>query len=171
MMDKPVSPQKNDKFFENVARLVEQARRFVSRTIDLTMCATNFEVGRMIVEKEQDGESRAEYGSKLLAGLSDYLGAQFGKGFSAANLRNARQFYLVYSDAVKQSLTAGPEKQKRQSVISVFEGRNVDPIHQSVISESYPFRLSWTHCVTSTIQVTPWPSTLSRYSPPTARRQ
>lgn len=145
MTDKPAKPLKNDTFFENVAHLVEQARSFVGHTVDLTMCVTNFEVGRMIVEKQQEGESRAEYGSRLLAGLSEYLGAKFGKGFSLANLRNARQFYFVYSDTVRRGLTIRPEKGKRQSAISVFEGSNREAIRQSVISESYPFRLSWTH--------------------------
>ena len=59
-----------DKFFENVASLIEQARAHVGRTADLTMCVTYFEVGRMIVEQEQDGEARAKYGKKLLAELS-----------------------------------------------------------------------------------------------------
>ena len=54
------------------------------------MCVTYYEIGHMIVEKEQEGENRADYGSKLLAGLSEYLGAKFGKGFSLANSKNGK---------------------------------------------------------------------------------
>lgn len=69
-------------FFENVAQIIEKARAFVGRTADLTMCVTYFEVGRMIVEEEQGGKGRAEYGKGLLAGLSSYLNERVGKGYS-----------------------------------------------------------------------------------------
>jgi len=59
-------------FFLRVAETIEQARKFVGRTADLTMTVTYFEVGRMIVEKEQSGKSRAEYGKKLIEGLSSF---------------------------------------------------------------------------------------------------
>jgi hypothetical protein len=67
-------------FFEGVAQIIEQARRFVGRTADLTMCVTYFEVGRMIVEEEQGGKARAEYGRGLLKELAEYLEkhAEFG---------------------------------------------------------------------------------------------
>lgn len=143
-MDKNIAANGKD-FFENVAGLIKQARSFVSRTADLTMCATYYEIGRMIVVKEQDGESRAEYGRKLIEGLSEYLGEQFGKGFSVANLKNARQFYLVYSNLLSQGSVVDSKKQKSQSLISFFENEKSEPIRQSLISEFYPFRLSWTH--------------------------
>jgi len=83
-------------FFLRVAETIEQARKFVGRTADLTMTVTYFEVGRMIVEKEQSGKSRAEYGKKLIEGLSRFLTEKYKKGYSETNLRNARKFYLVY---------------------------------------------------------------------------
>ena len=49
-------------FFESVAKIIENARSFVGRTANLTMCITYYEIGRMIVEEEQGGETRAEYG-------------------------------------------------------------------------------------------------------------
>jgi len=54
-------------------------------------------IGRMIVEEEQGGKERAEYGKYLLKGLSEALTKEFGKGFSVRNTENMRQFYLVYS--------------------------------------------------------------------------
>lgn len=55
-------------------------------------------IGKRIVEEEQQGESRAQYGKRLLENLSRELSTEFGRGFSYANLRNFRQFYLTYPD-------------------------------------------------------------------------
>jgi hypothetical protein len=62
------------------------------------MVYTCFEIGRMIVQEEQHGENRAEYGKEVLNELSVRLTERFGKGFSARNLRNMRQFFLVYAN-------------------------------------------------------------------------
>ena len=97
---------KHNDFFENVAKIIEQARRHVGRTADLTMCLTYFEIGRMIVEEEQGGNARAEYGRGLLAALSSFLNTRFKKGFSETNLRNARKFYQVYADSIQQTMSA-----------------------------------------------------------------
>ena len=96
----------DNSFFENVASLIHQARAHVGRTADLTMCVTYFEIGRMIVEEEQGGKPRAEYGQSLLKGLSGYLNKRFGKGFSVATLKNARQFYQMYAPAIQQAMPA-----------------------------------------------------------------
>lgn len=60
------------------------------RKSNLPMVYACFEIGRMIVEEEQHGENRAEYGMRLLKELSDYLTQNFGKGFSVGNLKNIR---------------------------------------------------------------------------------
>ena len=132
----------NDNFFKGVAVIIEQARVHVGRTADLTMCITYFEIGRMIVEQEQHGRKRAEYGRGLLAELSKYLTERFGRGFSVQNLKNFRQFYMTYSPAIAQTVSAQLEKPKRQSLIAES---GLSPIRQSLIGESLPFRLSWTH--------------------------
>ena len=56
-----------------------------------------FEIGKLIVEEEQHGADRAAYGTQLLKELSIYLIQQFGKGYSAENLKLMRRFYVVYS--------------------------------------------------------------------------
>ncbi len=61
------------------------------------MVITYFEIGRMIVEEEQNGKERAEYGKKIIEELSKRLNTEFGKGFSQRNLEQMRQFYLIYS--------------------------------------------------------------------------
>jgi hypothetical protein len=69
------------------------------------MCAAYYEVGRMTVEHEQGGKERSKYGSGLLPDLSAFLRNYFGgKGYSVATLKNARQFYLVYSKSIRQTM-------------------------------------------------------------------
>ena len=134
-------------FFESVAQIIEQARRFVGRTADLTMCVAYFEVGRKIVEEEQGGRARAQYGTKLLEELSTYLNARFDKGFSVSTLKNARKFYQVYSPSIGQTLFAQSENtgDTRQSIVSILEKKNAPLIGQTLFAQSYPFQLSWSH--------------------------
>jgi hypothetical protein len=77
-----------------IADLLEAARRTAARTINALMTATYWEIGRRIVEFEQGGEKRAEYGEGLMARLADDLTARFGRGFSRQNLQRFRLFYL-----------------------------------------------------------------------------
>jgi len=83
--------------FSKNADLLHSARQHVVRAVNQTMVYTYYEIGRMIVEDEQQGKERAEYGKRVLKELSKMLSAEFGKGFSVDNLQNMRQFYLVYS--------------------------------------------------------------------------
>jgi len=134
-------------FFENVAQIIEKARRFVGRTADVTMCVTYFEIGRMIVEEEQGGKARAEYGRGLLPELSAFLNGRFKKGFSETNLRNARKFYQVYADTIQQTLSAelsaAVKIQKQQTLSAEFESMSFLKIGQAMSSETIPFRLGW----------------------------
>jgi predicted nuclease of restriction endonuclease-like (RecB) superfamily len=136
-------------FFENVAQIIEKARAFVGRTADLTMCVTYFEVGRMIVEEEQGGKGRAEYGKGLLAGLSSYLNERVGKGYSESTLRNARKFYQVYAPSIQQALPAesadAAKNQIQQTLLAEFKNDVLSKIGQSLSAEVYPFTLSWSH--------------------------
>ncbi len=85
-----------ESFFNKVAELLKQARKSIVTSVNSTMVLTYFEVGKMIVEEEQSGKERAEYGNKLLSELSLRLSIEFGKGFSVTNLQQMRNFYLVY---------------------------------------------------------------------------
>lgn len=106
--------------YEKIAELIQSARQHVVRTVNQTMVYTYFEIGRMIVEDEQQGKERAEYGRGILKELSSKLSVEFGKGFSVQNLENMRKFYLMYS-----------QNEKSQSAIRIFEN------HVGI--------LSWTH--------------------------
>ena len=79
------------------------------QTVNQTMVLTYFEIGRMIVEEEQDGKERAGYGKQILKELSKVLSKEFGKGFSVDNLENMRRFYLAYrkSETTSRNFTLG----------------------------------------------------------------
>ena len=86
----------NTGFYKQAIDLLHSARQQAVRQVNLVMVHTYFEIGRMIVEEEQEGKGRAEYGKQLLSGLSKALTNEFGKGFSVDNLENMRRFYLAY---------------------------------------------------------------------------
>jgi predicted nuclease of restriction endonuclease-like (RecB) superfamily len=83
--------------FSKIVQLIEAAREKVATVVNLTMVYTYFDVGRMIIEDEQHGKTRADYGKHILKDLSKRLTEKFGRGFSVDNLQNMRQFYLTYS--------------------------------------------------------------------------
>lgn len=83
--------------YDKIAALLASARQSVVSAVNLTMVHTYFEIGRMIVEEEQQGKERAAYGKQVLKDLSERLTAKFGKGFSVDNLQNMRNFYKQYS--------------------------------------------------------------------------
>ncbi len=85
-------------FHFDIKRILDAARSRVCSAVNLAMVEAYWLIGRRIVEEEQHGESRAKYGKKILQNLSKSLTNEFGKGFSYANLRNFRQFYLTYPD-------------------------------------------------------------------------
>jgi len=136
-------------FFESVAQIIEKARKLVGRTADLTMCAAYFEVGRMIVEEEQGGKARAEYGKGLLTGLSLYLSERFGKGFSESTLKNARKFYQVYASSIRQTmsdeLVGSAHDLIRQTMFAESGKDGLIQIGQTLSAKSYPFTLGWSH--------------------------
>ncbi|GHU92375.1 DUF1016 domain-containing protein [Spirochaetia bacterium] len=79
-----------------IKELLTNARHAVARDIDEYIIRTNWEIGRVIVEQEQDGKIKAQYGDKLLTVLSKELTRELGRGFSRSNIANMRLFYLTY---------------------------------------------------------------------------
>lgn len=94
----------NNNIYQNISELLQQARKNINKVINSAMVHTYFEIGKMIVEEEQEGKKRAEYGKKLLETLSKRLTVEFGKGFSERNLKQMRMFYQKYS--IGQTLSA-----------------------------------------------------------------
>ena len=91
----------------DIAQIIHQGRGLVRQTINTVMVESYWQIGRLIIEHEQNGEARAEYGKQQLQYLSTQLTEQFGKGFDVGNLRNMRQFYQTYPirDAVRSELS------------------------------------------------------------------
>jgi hypothetical protein len=87
-----------------ISELLISARTKVMQTVNHTMVLTYFEIGKMIIEEEQNGKQRADYGKQIIKSLSERLTNEFGKGFSQRNLEQIRQFYSVYSKT--QTLSA-----------------------------------------------------------------
>lgn len=87
--------------------LIEQSRTQAYRAVDAIQVKTYWQIGQHIVEFEQQGENRAEYGTKLLTHLSEQLSAEFGKGFDITNLRKMRLFYQTFPirDALRPELS------------------------------------------------------------------
>jgi predicted nuclease of restriction endonuclease-like (RecB) superfamily len=85
-------------FYCEISELLKQARNTAYKTVNTIMVQTYWQIGKRIVEQEQHGQNRASYGDYLITNLSRYLSDTIGKGFSEANLKNIRQFYLVFSD-------------------------------------------------------------------------
>lgn len=83
-------------FYENIAQILNLARENAKTAVNITMVYAYYEIVRTIVEEEQNGKTRAEYGKRMLQGLSEYLTKKFEKGFSVGNLKNIRQFYKTY---------------------------------------------------------------------------
>ncbi|WP_348798631.1 PDDEXK nuclease domain-containing protein [Flavobacterium adhaerens] len=121
----------NNVVFQQVAELLQNARQQVLRTVNSTMVYTYFEIGRIIVEEEQNGKNRAEYGKHILKGLSEQLTVEFGKGFSVENLDRMRKFYKTYTISsslmtklqipISSSLSRNFEEEKTKSLISFFK--------------------------------------------------
>jgi len=87
--------------------LIQQARQQVLRAVDVVQVQTCWEIGRHIVEFEQNGVARAEYGKRLLPALAAALTRDFGKGFDTTNLRHMRGFFLAFPirDALRRELS------------------------------------------------------------------
>jgi len=94
---------KDEQLYAKIADLLQAARQNIVRAVNQTMVYTYYQIGRMIVEDEQQGKERAEYGRQILEDLAQRLTLEFGKGFSVVNLRQMRAFYLTYSIQQKSS--------------------------------------------------------------------
>jgi len=88
----------NNQLLEEIKQLLISSRQQLSQTINTTMVQTYWQIGKMIVEDEQDGNTRAKYGQQQLQSISKNLTQEFGRGFEVRNLRNMRQFYIIFQN-------------------------------------------------------------------------
>ena len=126
----------NDLFLK-VVNLVTRARERVATAVNIAEVYTKFHIGQYIVEYEQKGETRAEYGKAVLKELSKRLTDRLGDGWSYSNLRQIRQFYLVYGNLTDSVCQIGdaPKANRRLANCPDSEKRIAEPT----------FALSWSH--------------------------
>lgn len=95
-----------DNFFDRILDILKNARKQAKMALNISMVYSYYEVGRVIIEEEQNGKQRAEYGKAILKELSKRLTESLGKGFSVENLKLMRRFYVVYSkDQIGQKVS------------------------------------------------------------------
>jgi len=137
-----------EQLYDKVSELIFLARRQVITSVNTTMVHTYFQIGRLIVEDEQQGKERAEYGKAILKALSHQLTQKFGKGFSTENLDRMRFFYKVYAPQISSTLLT-----KSQNIYETNSGKSGEdeklPILQAgpAALQPYTFRLSWSHYI------------------------
>lgn len=137
----PVAADPTSELFTRIRSLIESARSTIARGVDLVQVHTNFEIGRHIVEFEQQGEQRAAYGDALLTLLSERLTAEFGKGFGRSNIAYCRSFYLAYRERVAIVQTASGRSALASGTAPFQMGQTASGQSQR------PFTLSWSHYV------------------------
>jgi predicted nuclease of restriction endonuclease-like (RecB) superfamily len=137
--------------FERVARIVEAARAQVARSVNTAMVHAYWLIGREIVEVEQSGKERAEYGEQAVRRLAERLSERFGKGFSYPSVKRMKQFYLAYSQgsSIPDELGGYP---KGSAPLSLSPDSGATEKGSTLLSQSsrpvptlFPPLLSWSH--------------------------
>ncbi len=100
-----IPPKPDPAVYHRIRDILRSAKAYTARSVNTTQVVAYWLIGREIVEEEQRGQERAEYGRRLIVRLAKRLAKEFGKGFSAQNLFLMRQFFLSYP-----ALLPGPEK-------------------------------------------------------------
>lgn len=127
--------REEDHLYQRVADILDSAQSLVARTVNTAMVHAYWHVGREIIEVEQRGQDRANYGEQLITNLAARLGPRFGRGMSVVTLRRIRRFYLAYPNG-----TQIPRDFER------FEIRST--VLTKLMSDKqvfFPTSLSWSH--------------------------
>ena len=144
-----------DALFEKVSALIEQGRHRVVTAANIAECYTKYGVGKYIVEEEQQGKERAEYGKQVLKVLSARLTERFGDGWSVETLDKCRKFYRVYSSRqisstmqTKSNIVNGVDEidteKAKQRLANSGPGKDISEFGNQSLSTPR-FTLSWSH--------------------------
>ena len=127
-----------ESLFNKVSNLIEQARVRVATAMNVAEVYTKYQIGRYIVEEEQSGKKRAEYGKQVLEGLSERLTARYGDGWSYSNLRPSELAGVIKNHVSPYSPVCSPNTVARQ-----IETHSVlfDKEHAALFAESRSHRL------------------------------
>lgn len=129
--------------YGRVREILEAARGNIARTVNTTQVIANWLIGREIVEEEQAGKRRADYGAKLLTELSERLGRDYGRGYSVDNLEAFRQFYLEYPGLISETVSRNLVFPAISETLSRKSGEpdSAGPWQSGVLNPN----LSWSH--------------------------
>jgi predicted nuclease of restriction endonuclease-like (RecB) superfamily len=127
-----VSDKTYKQFSGSICKLLEEARIYTVRSVNAILAATYWKIGRRVVEFEQEGKERAEYGSALLQRLSKDLTKRFGRGFGVDNLQRMRAFYLEYKPETIYATMSRKSKEENVSSekYATLSHISVEQIHQ-----------------------------------------
>ena len=148
-----------DSVLSGIVDLLDTARRASARTVNAIMTATYWELGRRIVECEQGGRGRANYGDELLKRLSVDLAARFGRGFSRTNLQKYRQFYLAWAVHKMCPTPSGTSHDEKRPTLSGESSENALFTPSTASDERQLMESAGEH---SSITIAPTQSALSR---------
>ena len=131
--------------FGDVSKIIDAARESGTRSVNAAMTAAYWLIGHRIVEFEQSGEERAEYGTALVERLTADLTQRFGRGFSRQNIQNMRLFYLSYPPShIRQTpsgnLTRSPQQPICQTVSGKSEATSIE-VRLGELLDAFP--LPW----------------------------
>ena len=137
-----------DTLLADIRNLILSARRAVVRSVDTLQVLTSFEIGRRIVEHEQQGTRRAAYGKLVVEELAKRLTTEFGKGFSKSNLEYMRRFYAMYRDRYPSiAQTVSGQLALRGKAQTPSGQSPAVPLAPRSASLKPPFALGWSHYV------------------------
>lgn len=141
METKDIANVNIDALFERISALIEESRKRVATAVNIAEVYTKYEIGRHIVEDEQEGKARAAYGKQVLPVLSQKLTDKFGSGWSLETLKSARKFYSVYAPQAIRStaLTKSDKETGKTNLVNSADQIQIAP------AEPHKFVLSWSH--------------------------
>jgi predicted nuclease of restriction endonuclease-like (RecB) superfamily len=139
-------------YVEQAVQLIQAARQQAVRQTNSLMVFTYFQLGKLIVQEEQSGKSKAAYGEEVIKQLSGILTKQFGKGFSSRNLASIRLFYLQYHSKLQSPILQTPSaKSSGKQKLQTESAKSLNPVKSETLSRisfTEIFPLSWSHYVT-----------------------
>lgn len=141
METKDIANVNVDALFERISALIDESRKEVATAVNIAEVYTKYEIGRYIVENEQEGKARAAYGKQVLPILSQKLTDKFGSGWSLETLKSARKFYSVYAPQAIRStaLTKSDKETGKTNLVNSVDQIQIAP------AEPHKFVLSWSH--------------------------
>lgn len=136
-----MKPSRAESLYKKVSKHIDNARQVVQRSIDNEMVRAYWLIGRDIVEEEQRGKEKAEYGQSVLQTLSVKLRQKYKTGFGVDTLERMRKFYLIYQDDMETSISAPPVRKSEKGLSLQKSALAVRKSTLPII----PHNLSWTH--------------------------